>query len=1400
MVEKRAGERRAVRFPWGAAGVAALLALLLGLGWWAGETRARGVDAAMREQLLLRAADVASAVEPALVRQLSFTAADRSAPAFDRLREQMVAAGRAFPHRGLYSLARRGGRLVFGPEDYPPGDPMASAPGTAYATPAADTFRVFEEKRPLAAGPFTDEYGTLVSALAPVLDPGTGEVLMVVGVDVMAHEWEARLEAARREALQGTLASVLVLALGAVALRLYNRRARQGGVRFKAWILAPTALAMASGLALSVAYEYRDFRADESREALRTAEQARREWTRQVASEAALLRTQVDRVLGDAAILEAWQARDLARLTALAQPLLAQLKRDHGISLLYFISPDRTCFLRAYDPEHRGDRIDRATLLAAQRTGEDAWGMELGSLEAYSLRYVKPWKRSGVTHGYVEAGVGVEHLVDWTARATGFDGITVLRKEYLARERFESGRAVLGPHGEWDAYPDLVVVQQTRTLLPNEVTEWLGRRHGSREARASFSASLDGRTLACSVIDLPDAAGRDVAQLVVMRDVTSSATAGTSAVLLNLGFAVMLFGGLLALLWSVTGHTEQRLAASFRQVQQSESRFRRMFDESPLGAAMVSLDLCYLVVNESLCRMTGYSAEELTRRSVADLTHPEDLAADKEGTARLLAGTIDHFEADKRYLRRDGGVAWIHLNVRLVRDEQGRPLYLLPTMEDITARRTAEQALRESEGRVRAKLDAILSPTGDLGALELGDILDVTAVQRIMDEFHALTKMTVALLDLRGNVLVASGWQDVCTGFHRAHPEAARHCLESDTVLTQGVEPGTSRTYRCGNHLRDVATPIVVAGKQLGNLYLGQFLFVDEPFDVATFRDQARRFGFDEQAYLAACERVPRWSREQVDAAMAFLMRLADMIASLSHGNIRLARTLTERDRLVESLRESEEKFKAIANYTVEWESWFAPDGKLLWLNPAVERITGYSVEELLAHPDFVSLLVDEEDRGPFPGLFRDALRGERHGEFEFRARHKDGTLIWLSASWQPIYDAGGRFLGIRASCRDVSARKRTEEALERRTAQLFQSQKMEAVGRLAGGLAHDFNNVLQALLSLATSLRLRVDSPELAKTVEEIEAHVRRGASLTQQLLLFSRREIARSEPVELGSLAAATVSLLRRLIPENVRIEVETTPEPVWVEGDTGQLEQVLMNLAINGKDAMPDGGTLHVRTGRLRDEAVLEVHDTGHGMDAATRARIFEPFFTTKGTGKGTGLGLSVVHGIVEHHGGRVEVESAPGAGSLFRVVLPATAAPLPGDVRPPDGPSGMPLGHGERVLVVEDEAGAREGMTDVLEMLGYRVTAARSGEDARALPVEPAPELLLTDLVLPGITGAELAASLQRRWPDMRVILMSGYTADEQVRHDVEIGQVRFLQKPFGMSELACELRSALGAGG
>jgi len=425
----------------------------------------------------------------------------------------------------------------------------------------------------------------------------------------------------------------------------------------------------------------------------------------------------------------------------------------------------------------------------------------------------------------------------------------------------------------------------------------------------------------------------------------------------------------------------------------------------------------------------------------------------------------------------------------------------------------------------------------------------------------------------------------------------------------------------------------------------------------------------------------------------------------------------------------------------------------------------------------------------------------------ETRLKRKDGTLIDVVLSVAPLLGADGRPRGTIAVITDVTERKRLERDLR-------QSQKMEAVGRLAGGIAHDFNNLLTVIIGRGESVLGSLERSDPARwDVELMLATAERAATLTRQLLAFSRRQVLQPKVLALHEMVGNVVPMLRRLIGEDIEIHTVAGAASGRVRVDPAQIEQVIMNLAVNARDAMPQGGVLMITTttadvtdvqarrlGGIQSGrwAILSVSDTGAGMDEETRVRVFEPFFTTKPLGQGTGLGLSMVYGIVEQHGGTITVESAPGRGTTFRIYLPRVDDAA-AETETTERADPTALGT-ETILLVEDEDEVRELVARMLQRSGYTVLVAADPRTALELsgrhtgPIH----LLLTDVVMPEMSGRELRDRLSALRPETKIVYMSGYTDEALGRHGVLEPDVVLLQEPFRFAELADRIREVLDA--
>ncbi len=680
--------------------------------------------------------------------------------------------------------------------------------------------------------------------------------------------------------------------------------------------------------------------------------------------------------------------------------------------------------------------------------------------------------------------------------------------------------------------------------------------------------------------------------------------------------------------------------------------------------------------------------------------------------------------------------------------------------------------------------------------LQLSEILDVPPIQSLMNDFHAIVNIPMAVIDISGKVLVGVGWQEICTEFHRVHPEACKNCIESDTQSSAGVPVGEYKLYRCKNNMWDVATPLVVDGQHVGNIFTGQFFFDDEPLDYDFFREQARRYGFNEQQYLDALNNVPRLSRETVHRGMSFLMKLAQIVSGMGYANLKLSEALAERKLSEEALSKNEKLLRRFIDAELIGVV-LSNRGQIEFANDTFLTMLGYTREELeqgLLHsdnftlPDYLCRRDEAINRLEATGLCQ---------THESLLRRKDGTYVPALVGFAQNEEPGKRVAWVL----DMSRQKELE-------AKLLQTQKLEAVGELAGGIAHDFNNLLMVISSHAELiLDAGNDIPRVTKSASSILASADRGTQLTSKLLTFSRKQELAISPFDVNELLSDSADLVSRLLPKTIDFQVHRSASPCWVMADRTQLEQVMLNLILNARDAMPDGGKLVVRASGVMvghddvglhgavpigEYALITVADTGFGIPKHIADKIFEPFFTTKPKGRGTGLGLAMAYGIVTQSGGHIRVKSGVNVGTTMSVYLASTETQIAEQARSVacgfrnvDG-SACPV-HGT-VLLVDDEDLVRSSVRAFLENKGLKVVDTGDAREAIRIADEIGDGLsmLITDVIMPKLTGTELARTLLSKHPSLSVVFMSGYAAG--AIHQEEFPSAKFLQKPFNRATL------------
>ena len=887
---------------------------------------------------------------------------------------------------------------------------------------------------------------------------------------------------------------------------------------------------------------------------------------------------------------------------------------------------------------------------------------------------------------------------------------------------------------------------------------------------------------------------------------------------------------------------------SEQALHESERKYSALVEQAADALFVHDGEGRFVAVNPRACEMLGYTREELLRMGVTDIEQEFDLPAAKKAWAQIEPGKPFALYGTQR--RKDGTLfpVEVHFACCLL---GGQRVYQ-GLVRDITERRRAEQRISTETERLAVTLrsigDAVIA-TDDQGCVTLlnpvasaltGWAAQDAAGRPLEEIFRIVNEDTGATVESPVRRVLREG-KVVGLANHTlliARDGQQRPIADSSAPIRDaaGKLIGVVLVFRDQTDERRVAQALGESEQRYRSLVeqslAGIYLLQDGRFQYANPRF-AEIFGFSSpeavagtqvmelvapQDRAAMSERARKGpSDASKDARFGFtglrrdgaLLELEVHSRAIEHrgrpASLGMLLDVTERNRAQRAMVQSEAQFRQLAENIREvfWVSDVAAR-KVLYVSPGFEAIWGRSSQSVLDNPLAWMEAIHPDDR---ERVKRASETKQLDGTYDevYRIVRPDGSKRWIRDRAFPVRGGDGAVLRVVGIAEDITELRQTEE-------QLRQAQKMEAVGRLAGGVAHDFNNILSVILSYAQVAQ--EDLPPghpLQEALGEIRRASTRAAELTQQLLLFSRQQVVAPKIIDLNELIANTEKMIRRLVGEDVQLVFAPGASLGQVRADPGNIEQVLMNLVVNARDAMPQGGRLTIETSNVEIDAsfprtqagarsgpyvMLAVTDTGCGMDPATQARIFEPFFTTKERGKGTGLGLSTVFGIVQQSEGTIWVYSEPGKGTSFKIYLPRAAAkPEPQVAAPQLAPRGK-----ETVLLVEDEEQVRAIAQTILKRSGYRVVLAQSARDALRICEQggEAIDLLLTDVVMPDMSGAELARRLAESRPGLRVLCMSGYTDDSVVRHGVIKSQLAFLQKPFTPESLSRKVREVLNA--
>ena len=1354
-------------------------ALVLVAGLWQTHRLVHMADRHMRENLLLVAASLGQNLTPESIQKLSFTKADLQNTAFKRLKRQLAAASEHLELAGVFTVARRDGKFVFGVESYPDGHPYATQPGTQYQRPPDQVAAVFATRQPQVTPLYTDEFGQFITALAPVIDPLTGEVMLAVCCDMDVEQWRRLIHNVRGWSL-GFTALILILLLSSFflfALRLRRPMPSRWYLRYSEALLCAGFM-----LTLTVAavwfIRFRESRVRESSFSALAQQQASA-----ITREFYGIRRSID---GLAGIFQASTGVSPAEFALYASRFTA----DYAIQAALWTPAVESAAVSRVEAEARAEGFSHYQVWQPVPDMPGERMPAAGRPTFYPIRYLEPQSghqgalgfdlgsepsRAAALHETLRTGlVSASDLVSFFAISNAPPGFFVMQ---ATASQTQTGVIALAvcidpllrvPLNRVAARPGQGLVADLfqlslgqppaflTTSLPDHMTGSGCLPPSEPRLKLTVPVFAFGKTFVVVIHSTPAWLAANP-----LRDSMTAAVAGLLLTAVMTVFVVFLSSRRIALEREIRNRTADLMIA--------HDNLKSIFSATPVAMMVVDRETRILDANQR--------AEDLFNSKVCECVN--------EGCGVFLSCVKRHAAS--------GGCG------------HGPDCSLCPL----------RQAIKEVSDGGQSVYDRDMETRVDrAGKTETFHIRFSAAPVRYANR----QRVVVALHDI--------------TFWHRTEQLYRTLFLEMDygMVLYEQVTDGKGRItdfrYTTANPAYERFT-----GRSADSLTGKTLLSMrpDCPADLfaafvrVTEGGQASRFSFHDKArnrhYEGTLFRFESGQLANIFTDVTDRIQADERLNSAAEETRRLLKeTEAARCELLSAVEEQKRTDEALVH-----------ERNLLYalMDNLPDRIYFKDIESRFlkiskAHAASLGLASPEEAIGKSDANFKPAeVAGRtRAKELEIiktglpllaqveQKQTDDGRIHWVSASKAPIKDKEGHVVGLVGISRDITPEIELQQ-------QLQQVYKMDAIGRLAGGVAHDFNNLLQAILGFTEILLAGVAEQDAQYgDLKQIERAAKRAADLTRQLLAFSRKQRVTPQVLNINHIISSTEKMLHRLMGEGIEIIQKLDPDVLSVRADPNQIEQIIVNLAVNARDSMPQGGRLIFSTDTFElkpadaeaiPEAIpglftrLSVSDTGTGISPDMLPHLFEPFFTSKAQGKGTGLGLSVIYGIVKQNGGWINVDSREGRGTTFNIFLPARnetpEAPDAGSL----GQASITLqGLGKSILLVEDEPGVRSLAALVLQGAGYKVCACESAQEAKAFFAHKDAhfDLLFSDVVLVGQNGIDLALELRTKCPTLPVLLCSGY-ADDSVRWEsIQHECFHFLPKPYPTAKLLSSVRDAL----